>query len=173
MLVKFEMMNSKPDITPIDVNTKIYADEGKELEDQTEYIKILGSLIYLTLTRLDITFSVGVLSRYMQNPHKPHVYVVRRVLKYVKGTMDYEVEFKKEHNIELTLYCNADYAGDPSTRRSTTCFVFLVGNSVVSWCSKRQPVVSLSTTEAVSSYGSAKTSLILYWGRIQWCFGGS
>ncbi|XP_035837289.1 secreted RxLR effector protein 161-like [Helianthus annuus] len=109
---------------------------------------MVGSLIYLTLTRPDISFAVGVLSRLMQDPRKPHYLAIQRVLRYVKGTVNKGVMFKRELNPELTGMCDADYAGDLNEKRSTTGYVFMYGSSPVSWCSKRQPTVSLSTTEA-------------------------
>ncbi|KAL0405346.1 UNVERIFIED_CONTAM: Retrovirus-related Pol polyprotein from transposon TNT 1-94 [Sesamum latifolium] len=96
----------------------------------------------------DISFAVGVISSYMQNPKKPHLEAVRRILRYVKGTLSYGIMFKKCEDCKLVGYCDADYAGDHDTRRSTTGYVFMLGFGAVSWCSKRQPTVSLSTTEA-------------------------
>lgn len=115
---------------------------------QTMYRQLVGSLIYLTLTRPDISYPVGVMSRYMQNPKKSHLEAVRRILRYVKNTLDYGVLYKKGGDCKLTGYCDADYAGDHDTRRSTTSYVFMLGSGAISWCSKRQPTVSLSTTEA-------------------------
>ncbi|KAE8655616.1 hypothetical protein F3Y22_tig00117021pilonHSYRG00028 [Hibiscus syriacus] len=90
----------------------------------------------------------GVMSRYMQNPKKPHLEAVRRILRYVKNTIDYGLLYKKGEDCKLVGYCDADYAGDHDTRRSTTGYVFKLGSGTISWCSKRQPTVSLSTTEA-------------------------
>ncbi|XP_071717990.1 secreted RxLR effector protein 161-like [Rutidosis leptorrhynchoides] len=88
------------------------------------------------------------MSRYMQSPKKTHLEVVRRILRYVKGTLSFGLTFKKGEGCRLTGYCDADYAGDHDTRRSTTGYVFMLGSGAVSWCSKRQATVSLSTTEA-------------------------
>ncbi|KAM1445469.1 hypothetical protein ACFX2I_041498 [Malus domestica] len=88
------------------------------------------------------------MSRYMQNPKKPHLEAVRRILRYVKSTIDYGLLYKKCEDCKLVGYCDADFIGDHDTRRSTTGYVFRIGSGVVSWCSKRQPIVSLSTTEA-------------------------
>ncbi|KAI3513963.1 hypothetical protein L1887_12232 [Cichorium endivia] len=148
LLKRFEMVDCKPAVTPMDTNTKLFAEVGRELEDATVYRKMVGSLIYLTLTRPDIAFPVGVLSRFMQHPRKPHLGAARRVLRYIKATLNYGVKFKREPECKLMGFCDADYAGDVNTRRSTTGYVFMLGSSVVSWCSKRQPTVSLSTTEA-------------------------
>ena len=83
----------------------------------------------------------------MQNPRKPHLEAVRRILRYVKGTNDYGLLYKKGETCKLVGYCDADYAGDHDTRRSTTGYMFNLGTVVVSWSSKRQPTMSLSTTE--------------------------
>ncbi|KAE8667231.1 tir-nbs resistance protein [Hibiscus syriacus] len=91
---------------------------------------------------------VGVMSWYMQNPKKPHLEVVRRILRYVNNTIDYGLLYKKGEDCKLVGYCDADYAGDHDTRRSTTGYVFKLGSGTISWCRKRQPTVSLSTTEA-------------------------
>ncbi|XP_035832952.1 secreted RxLR effector protein 161-like [Helianthus annuus] len=112
------------------------------------YRKIVGSLIYLTLMRPDISNVVGVLSKFVQNPRKPHLDAVRRVLRYVKGNPSYGVLFERESKIELTGYYDADYARDLDTRHSTSGYMFMISNGAVSWCSRRQPTVSLSTPEA-------------------------
>ena len=80
------------------------------------YRQLVGSLIYLTLTRPDISFVVGVVSRYMQNPKKSHLEAVRRILRYVKGTIDYGLLYKNGEDCKLVGYCDADYAGDHDTR---------------------------------------------------------
>jgi hypothetical protein len=142
------MSNCKPVSTPMELNAKVCALEGKDLEDATMYRQLVGSLIYLTLSRPDISHAVGVLSRYMQNPKKPHLEAVRRVLRYVKGTLNEDILYKKNGDCRLVGFCDADYAGDHDTRRSTTGYVFMLRWGAIAWCSKRQPTVSLSTTEA-------------------------
>ncbi|XP_048236301.1 secreted RxLR effector protein 161-like [Ricinus communis] len=129
-------------------NVKLCAHEGKDLEDATMYRRLVGSLIYLTLTRLDISFAVGMISRYKQNPKKPHLEAARRILRYVKSTLGYGIMYKKGGDCKLVGYCDANYAGDHDTRHSTTGYVFMLGYGAISWCSKRQPTMSLSTTEA-------------------------
>lgn len=142
LLNKFGMLDSKPVVTPMDSNVKFGTSVGKELEDASMYRKIMGSLIYLTLTRPDLAFAIGVLSRFMQNPRRPHLDAVRRVLRYVNRTLNWGISFKKDKDCKLAGFCDADYAGDVDTRRSTTCYLFIMGSSVVAWCSKRQPTVS-------------------------------
>ncbi|KAF7834575.1 Retrovirus-related Pol polyprotein from transposon RE1 [Senna tora] len=141
----------------IDRSEEECAHEGKDLEDVTMYRKLVGSLIYLTSTRPDISYAVGVMSRYMQNPKKPHLEAVRRVLRYVKNILGYGILYKKDGDCKLGGYCDADYAGDHDTRRSTTGYVFILGYGAVSWCSKRQLTVSLSSTEAEYRAAAAGT----------------
>ena len=84
-------------------------------------------MIYLTLSRPDISHAVGVMSRYMQNPKKLHLKAVRRILRYIKGTLDYGILYKKDGDCNLVGFCDADYAGDHDTRRLTTRYVFMLG----------------------------------------------
>ncbi|XP_062114705.1 secreted RxLR effector protein 161-like [Humulus lupulus] len=84
----------------------------------------------------------------MQTPKKSHLEVVRRILRYIKGTIDYGLMCKKGESCKLVGYCDTDYAGDHDTRRSTTGYMFMLGSGMISWCSKRQLTVPLSTTEA-------------------------
>ncbi|KAE8668864.1 tir-nbs resistance protein [Hibiscus syriacus] len=148
LLNGFGMLEYKLTSTPMEPNVKMCAHEGKDLEDATMYRQLVCSLIYLTLTRPDISYAVGVMSRYMQNPKKPHLEAVRRILRCVKTTIVYGLLYKKGEDCKLVGYCDTDYAGDHDTRRSTTGYVFKLGSGTISWCSKRQPTISLSTTEA-------------------------
>ena len=84
----------------------------------------------------------------MSNPNKPHVDAVKRILGYVKGTINFGILYKKTNDCQVMGYCDADYAGDCDTRRSTTGYFFSLGTGAISWCSKKQPTVALSSTEA-------------------------
>ncbi|XP_060673820.1 uncharacterized mitochondrial protein AtMg00810-like [Ziziphus jujuba] len=141
------MLDCKPISTPMEVNAKLSAYEGKDLEDATMYQQLVGSLIYLKLTRLDISFAVGIVSRCMQSPKKPHLEAVQRILRDVKGIIHMGLLYKRGEECKLLGYCDADYARDYDTQQSTTEYIFSLGSGVVSWCSKRQPTVSLSTIE--------------------------
>ncbi|KAJ8747772.1 hypothetical protein K2173_011424 [Erythroxylum novogranatense] len=150
LLKRFGMINCKPILTPMESNVKICAHEGKDLEDATMYRQVVGSLIYLTLTNL-IYLMQELWSQWGQVPPlAPTVAppLVRRILRYVKSTLGCGIMYKKCKDCRLVGYCDADYAGDYDTRRSTTGYVFMLGFGAISWCSKRQPTVSLSTTEA-------------------------
>jgi len=110
LLKKFGMLECKPIATPIEPNAKMCAHEGKDLEDVTMYRQLVGSLIYLTQTRPDISFAVGVMSRYMHKPNKHHMEVVRRFLRYVKSTIGYGLMYKKGEECKLVGCCDSNYA---------------------------------------------------------------
>lgn len=149
LLSKFGMTNCKPIASPMEANLKLRTDVGDKLEDARMYRQLVGSLIYLTISRPDIAFAVGVVSQFMQNPRKPHLEAVRRILRYVRSTVDYGILYKAGVVPELVGFSDADWAGDPSTRRSTTGYTFSLGSGgAVSWCSKKEPTVALSSTEA-------------------------
>jgi len=102
-----------------------------------------------TATRPDIAAAVGVLSQYMSKPSKDHWMGVKRVLRYLKGTLNYGLKFSVHgEQTELNGYSDADWAGDVDTRRSTSGYVFQFGNGTISWSSRKQPTVAKSSTEA-------------------------
>jgi hypothetical protein len=111
----------------MEANVKVCALEGKDLKDATMYRQLVGSLIYLILSRLDFSHAIGVMSRYMQNPKKLHLKVVWRILRYVKGTLDDDILYKKNGDCKLVSFCDSDYASDHYTRCSTTGYVFMLG----------------------------------------------
>lgn len=145
---RFGINTSKHCSTPLEPNIKIRRDEGKLLPDPRPYRALVGSLIYLTITRPDISFSVGLVSRYMQEPRKPQLETAKRILKYVNSTYDMGLLYKKGADFSLLGFTDADLGGDLDDRRSTSGYVFSCGSACVSWCSKKQDSVSLSTTEA-------------------------
>ncbi|KAG7551025.1 Zinc finger CCHC-type [Arabidopsis thaliana x Arabidopsis arenosa] len=145
---KFGVHEGKTRTTPMDVNIKLRRDEGSLLPDARPYRALVGSLLYLTITRPDIAFAVGLVSRFMQAPMKPHLEAAKKILKYVKTTLGMGLVYKYNAKISLHGFTDADFGGDLDDRKSTSGYVFLCGNTSISWCSKKQPTVSLSTTEA-------------------------
>ncbi|PRQ53257.1 putative RNA-directed DNA polymerase [Rosa chinensis] len=109
---------------------------------------MIGSLLYLTASRPDISFSVGVCARYQANPKESHLKAVKRIIRYVSGTSNYGVVYTFDSNVEIAGYTDSDWAGNVDDRRSTSGGCFFVGNNLVSWHSKKQNCVSLSTAEA-------------------------
>ncbi|XP_014506440.1 uncharacterized protein LOC106766206 [Vigna radiata var. radiata] len=122
-------------------------DEGTPI-DATKFKQVIGCLMYLIATRPDLLFGTSLISRYMANPKESHWFAIKRLLRYLKGTIEYGIFYKKGRKIDFTAYSDSNYAGDSDDRRSTSGAVFMIGTTVVSWASNKQPVVSLSTTEA-------------------------
>ncbi|KAK6144980.1 hypothetical protein DH2020_021800 [Rehmannia glutinosa] len=149
VLQRFGMEKSNFVHNPIVPGCKLVKDEGGVKVDTTYYKQIVGSPMYITATRPDLMFVVSLISRYMENPTELHLHVAKRVLRYFKGTTGFGIFYKKKRGDEkLVAYTDSDYAGDLEDRKSTSGYVFLLSSGVVSWSSKKQPVVSLSTTEA-------------------------
>ena len=148
VLERFEMDLSNGVSSPIVPGTKVSKKGGGAVLDVTLYKQMIGSLMYLTVTRPDLTFAVGLASRFMENPTEAHFQVVKRILRYVRSTVEFGVMYKRGGDNELEVYTDSDYAGDLDDRRSTSGFVFLIAGGAVSWSSKKQPIVALSTTEA-------------------------
>ena len=154
LIAKFGMTQSKPKRTPMDLSVRlIKSTDPAELcgpDDTHTYMEIVGSLLYLsTCTRPDIAQAVGVLSRFMSCPTPVHLSAAKGVLRYLVGSPALGILYHASTpEFELTGYCDADYAGDLSTRRSTAGFVFLLCGGAITWVSRMQPTVAASTTEA-------------------------
>ena len=132
----------------LDVNIKLRCEEGYLLPDPRPYRVVVGSLLYLTIIRPDISFLVGLVSRFMQAPRKPHLEAAKNIWKYFNSTLDMELFNKKWANFSFFGFTDADLGGDLDGRRSTSGYFFLSENTSISWCSKKQDLVSLSTTKS-------------------------
>jgi hypothetical protein len=118
--------------------------------DATQYRSIVGSLWYLIHTRPDITFAVGIVSRFMENPKSEHLAAMKHILRYVSGTVNLGLSYhrKKGGNLRLIGYSDSDLAGDVDDRKSTSGVLFYLGSSPVSWFTQKQKSVAISTCEA-------------------------
>nr|KYP57182.1 Retrovirus-related Pol polyprotein from transposon TNT 1-94 [Cajanus cajan] len=148
ILERFNMENCNPVGTPTEPGLKLSKDLDGERVDSTYFKRIVGSLMYLTTTRPDIMYAVCLISRYMERPTELHLKAAKRVFRYLKGTTDLGVFYKKINGSILTGFTDSNYAGDMDDRRSTSGHVFMIGSGAISWASKKQQVVTLSTTEA-------------------------
>lgn len=148
MLAETGMVDCKPANTPIVTNHSLQIHEGEPAQDRERYRSMVGKLIYLTHTRPDIAYAVGIVSRFMHCPQKAHMEAILRILRYLKGTADRGVLFKKNDHHKIQTYTDADWAGDRDSRKSTSGYFTLVGGNLVTWKSKKQKVVALSSAEA-------------------------
>ena len=120
---------------------------GKSV-DSSLYRSMIGGILYLTTNRPDISYSVEVCARYQANPKESHMISLKRIIKYVKITADFGVWYSKDINDVLAGYSDADWVGNVDDRKSTLEGCFYMGNNLVSWMSKKQNSISLSTKEA-------------------------
>jgi hypothetical protein len=157
ILRKFEMLDCNSSVTPADTRAKIEEDTGSDAVDSTMFRQLIGSLRYLCQTRPDISYAVGYVSRFMSKPLKCHLLAAKRILRYINGTIHYGVVFpysKDNGKLELSGFSDADWCGDKVDRRSTSGYLFKFQNAPVSWCSKKQSVIALSSCEAEYVAGS-------------------
>ena len=147
LLKETGMTGCKPAMTPIDPNIRLNKFEG-ELIDEGRYQRLVGKLIYLAHTRPDIAFSVSRVSQYMHSPREQHLQAVLRILRYLKKTPGLGLFYKKGEDRGLEIYTDADWAGCSDDRRSTSRYCSFVWGNLVTWKSKKQPVVSRSSAEA-------------------------
>jgi hypothetical protein len=148
LLQRAGMSDCHPCTTPIDTQAKLSDIEGELVTDATDYRSLAGALQYLTLTRPDLSYAVQQICLHMHAPRQPHLALVKRVLRYVRGTLDLGLHLSASSSTALTAYSDADWAGCPDTRRSTSGYCVYYGDSLISWSSKRQTTVSRSSAEA-------------------------
>jgi hypothetical protein len=156
MLDRFQMTDCHPVSTPVDPGSHLSKSQGATSPDDiaymqsVPYLSAVGALMYLAVTtRPDIAYTAGLLARFSSNPGVAHWKAVKHLFRYVKGTMDHKLTYSPDQSEELfTCYSDADHGGCKDTGRSTGVYVIKVGTGAVSWRSKLQSIVALSTTEA-------------------------
>eukprot|EP00253_Pinus_taeda_P004293 PITA_04293 len=166
MLNRFGMTEFNPLTSPMEQNLKLTSIEGTEFEDATKYRQLEGSLNYLTTTRPDISFGVGILSKFLQMPCEGHWAAVKKVLKYLKGTQDFGLRHTQVGDFSLIGYSDSDFDEDKETRVSTSSYAMSLGSRVVSWRSHKQSVPEDSTIEAEYVVSTKATKEIMWLGKI-------
>jgi len=141
------MTQCKPCSTPVDTQAKLSATDGNPVTDATDYRSLVGALQYLTFTRPDISYAMQQVCLHMHAPREPHLSAVKRILRYLRGTLDHGL-LRPSSPSKLVVYTDADWAGCPDTRKSTSGFAVFLGCNLVSWSSKRQTTVSCSSAGA-------------------------
>ena len=147
LLSETEILGCKLVNTPIEQNHKLFECLSASPTDKERYQRLVGKLIYLSHTRLDIAYAVSVVSQFMHDPRKPHMDIVERILRYLKVALGKGLLFSNHGHLKVEGYTDADWAGSTDDRRSTSRYFTFVGGNLVTWRSKKQ-VISRSSAEA-------------------------
>ena len=142
------MSDCKPCSTPVDTQAKLSEDDRPPVTDATSYRSLTGALQYLTFSCPDIPYAVQQVCLHIYTPREPHLIALKRILRYLRGSLDFGLLLRPSSTSELVVYTDADWAGCPDPRRSTSGYAVLLGANLVSWNAKRQPLVSRSNVEA-------------------------
>ncbi|XP_022026580.1 uncharacterized mitochondrial protein AtMg00810-like [Helianthus annuus] len=161
ILSRAGLLEAKPVATPLSTSD-VFSSDGIPFHDPTYYRSLVGALQYLTITRPDLSYAVNQASQYLQNPTTSHFQLVKRILRYVKGTLSYGLTFDRPPSPTLVGYSDADWARCIETRRSTYGYSIYLGGNLVSWSAKKQPTVARSNCE--SEYRAmANTTTKIIW----------
>ena len=148
ILKKYGMEDAKLVCTPMVTGCSLSTNDESAAIHQPTYRSMIGSLLYLTGTRPDIMHAVGIVGRFQANPKETHLQAVKRIFKYLQGTQNYGLWYPRDTDLTLHAYTDADWAGSVDDRKSTSGGAFFMGSRLVSWFSKKQSSIALSTAEA-------------------------
>ncbi|GJZ14279.1 ribonuclease H-like domain-containing protein [Tanacetum coccineum] len=146
ILERAHIQHCNPCKTPVDTESKIRP-EGYPVVNPTLYRSLAGALQYLTFTRPDLSYAVQQVCLYMHDPREPHLLALKRILRYVRGTLDHGLQLYASSMTQLVAYTDADWAGCPVTRRSTSGYCVFLRDNLLSWSAKRQVTLSRSSVE--------------------------
>ncbi|KAF5449222.1 hypothetical protein F2P56_029693 [Juglans regia] len=147
---------------PMEQHLKLTNHDGDLLPDPCVYRRLVRRLIYLTITCIDIVYTMNILSQFMHASRVPHMTAATRVLRYIKGSPRYGIFFSSSSGVNITTYTDSDWASCPATRRSTTRYFIQLGTSPLSWCTKKKTTVTRSSAE-VEYCAMAVTTYELIW----------
>ena len=166
ILKRFNMEDCNSVKSPIVPGCKLVKDDQSGFVDATVYKQMVGCIMYLAATRPDIMFVAGQLCRYMETPTEQHMTAMKKVLRYIQGTKELGIFYKRGSYDRLVAYSDSDYAGDYDNRRSTSGYVCFLSGAAIAWSSKRQPIVTLSTTEAEFVAATACACQVMWLRRV-------
>nr|GFC36053.1 retrovirus-related Pol polyprotein from transposon TNT 1-94 [Tanacetum cinerariifolium] len=147
-LKKYGFESCDPVDTPMVEKSKLDEDREGKAVDPSHYRGMIGTLLYLTASRPDLQFAICMCARYQARPTEKHVHAVKRIFRYIRGTVNRGLWYPKDSSVALTAFADADHARCQDTRRSTSGSVQFLGERLISWSSKRQKSVAISSTEA-------------------------
>ncbi|KAJ3685421.1 hypothetical protein LUZ61_014585 [Rhynchospora tenuis] len=162
ILAESGLLGAKPAPTPMEQNHRLAESVGGKFKDPEKYRRLIGRLIYLTITRPELCYSVHILAQFMQNPHQTHYEAALRVVRFLKGNPGQGLLLKADGNLQLNAFCDSDWASCPLTRRSLSGYFVMLGNSPISWKTKKQQTVSRSSAEAEYRSMANATSELLW-----------
>jgi hypothetical protein len=148
ILKRFNMMNSKATPTPVITRFKLSKEYKGSKVGPTLFKRLVGSLMYLTATRPDIMYGVSLISRFMENPKESHWKEGKRILRYVNGKKYFDIKYSTSKYFRLIGYTDSDCGGNIDDKKSTSRYTFNFGTGTVSWASRKQSIVTLSSAEA-------------------------
>eukprot|EP00253_Pinus_taeda_P003957 PITA_03957 len=148
ILKKYGMEDAKLVCTPMVTGCSLSANDESAVVHQPTYRSMIGSLLYLTGTRPDIMHAVGIVGRFQENTKETHLQAVKRIFKYLQGTQNYGLSYPRDTDLKLHAYTDADWVGSVDDRKSTSGGAFFMGSRLISWFSKKQSSIALSTAEA-------------------------
>uniref|UniRef100_A0ACD5UWJ1 Uncharacterized protein n=1 Tax=Avena sativa TaxID=4498 RepID=A0ACD5UWJ1_AVESA len=133
--------------TPMELNVKLQPTDGDHLPEPTRYCHLVGSLVYLAVTRPGISYPVHILSQFVSAPTTVHYSHLLRVLRYLRGTITYRLFFPRSSSLQLQCYSDATWVSDPSDRRSLSAYCVFLGGSLIAWKTKKQTAISCSSVD--------------------------
>ncbi|KAL5567439.1 hypothetical protein UlMin_024014 [Ulmus minor] len=147
LLERTEMLDCKPGTTPGVTGKALSQYDGEPFEGQTKYRSLVGALQYVTLTRPDIAFAVNKACQFMHNPTTAHWLSIKRILRYLRGTMQQGLHLNPSTHLQVQTYADADYASTPDDQRSSSGYCLFLRDNLVSWSATKQKVISRSSAE--------------------------
>lgn len=150
------MLDAKPSPSPLSSTVILILHDGSPATNSTQCRKIIGALQYLNLTRPDISFFVNKLSQFMHKSITLHFQHLKRLLRYLKSTINFGIILKKPHSFQLLAYNDNDWGGNPDNRTSTSAYIIFFGGNTIPWLSKKKEIITCSFT--VSEYHTVATT---------------